>query len=726
MSITGMCSLKKEMVFDMKKTLPLLIAVGLLLPFANANADTIVKPNTFSAGTPANADQVNANFDTVYDQVNKVGAAINVDQPTGNVGIGTVPGSSKLEANDNLPGPVLNVVNNGNSNVTPDTSQAIRGTNTVSGNLGSLGSMSSGVFGKSIGTSSAVSGLNLSGTGNAINGFALAPGYAGNFQGDVNVTGQITVQDLQVPSGAVAGRVLTSDAAGNATWQLNDPDSENELNESFALTGTILEIEDSGSLLGVDLAPLVNDADADPTNELQTLSRNSTNISLFPSGGSVSIADNDNDSANELQTIGRAGTDVMLSNGGGMVSIADNDNDSTNELITAFSIGSGVLQLSDAAGTRFVDLSDQLSINSLSDAKTGTNSIFLGSGSGAVDGGLNFNVAVGVSALAANTTGPYNTATGYQALLANTDGGGNTANGYSALRENITGSYNTAVGYFTLTNNTSGNFNTALGRYALASNTIGDNNTATGPYALYVNSTAGKNTALGMYTLYNQSFSNNNTAYDSYNTAVGFEALYSNEPTATNNGNQNTAIGSLALHENTTGSRNTASGHEALNGNDTGYWNTATGFEALYSNTSGYRNTAIGHQALFTNTTGYNNTAIGNAANVTANNLTNATVIGYNASVNASNKVRVGNTAVTVIEGQVAWSYPSDERLKKDIQDVGLGLDFISSLRPVEYRMKSGNGRTDLGFIAQDIEELIGTDYNVLGIDEDEDRTPMA
>ncbi|MBU0657179.1 MAG: hypothetical protein KJ914_18815, partial [Gammaproteobacteria bacterium] len=62
-------------------------------------ADTIVKPNTFTAGTPANADEVNANFDTVYDQVNKVGAAINVDQPTGNIGIGKTPTTSKLDVN---------------------------------------------------------------------------------------------------------------------------------------------------------------------------------------------------------------------------------------------------------------------------------------------------------------------------------------------------------------------------------------------------------------------------------------------------------------------------------------------------------------------------------------------------------------------------------------------------------------------------------------------------
>jgi hypothetical protein len=49
-----------------------------------------------------------------------------------------------------------------------------------------------------------------------------------------------------------------------------------------------------------------------------------------------------------------------------------------------------------------------------------------------------------------------------------------------------------------------------------------------------------------------------------------------------------------------------------------------------------------------------NNTAIGAGANVSTGNLTNATAIGFNATVDASNKIRLGDAAVNVIEGQVA------------------------------------------------------------------------
>jgi hypothetical protein len=36
--------------------------------------------------------------------------------------------------------------------------------------------------------------------------------------------------------------------------------------------------------------------------------------------------------------------------------------------------------------------------------------------------------------------------------------------------------------------------------------------------------------------------------------------------------------------------------------------------------------------------------------------------------------------------------------------------------------LKEGNDRIDFGFIAQDIEALVGTGYNILGIGEDAER----
>ncbi len=41
------------------------------------------------------------------------------------------------------------------------------------------------------------------------------------------------------------------------------------------------------------------------------------------------------------------------------------------------------------------------------------------------------------------------------------------------------------------------------------------------------------------------------------------------------------------------------------------------------------------------------------------------------------------------------------------VRELPLGLDFIMALRPVEYRMRKGNERVDMGFLAQDVEALL-------------------
>jgi hypothetical protein len=220
------------------------------------------------------------------------------------------------------------------------------------------------------------------------------------------------------------------------------------------------------------------------------------------------------------------------------------------------------------------------------------------------------------------------------------------------------------------------------------------------------------NTSIGVNAL------SANTTGSGANTAVGYQALYSNTT-----GYLNTSNGYQALYSNKTGRGNTANGYLALWYNLSGNYNTAYGQQALQMNQTGNNNTAIGTAALASNSSGYDNTAIGCQADVINGSYNNATAIGYNAKVDYSNKVRIGNTSVTVIEGQVGFSYPSDMRLKKNIKDLSSGLDFILKLRPVEYQMKQGDDKTNFGFIAQDIETLVGTNNSLLTISADTDRT---
>ena len=79
----------------------------------------------------------------------------------------------------------------------------------------------------------------------------------------------------------------------------------------------------------------------------------------------------------------------------------------------------------------------------------------------------------------------------------------------------------------------------------------------------------------------------------------------------------------------------------------------------------------------------------------------NATALGSLPVVDAFNRMRVGDTNVTQLGGQVAWSALSDARLKANIRDLDLGLDFVSALRPVAFTLRQGDASTGLGFLAQ-------------------------
>ena len=58
----------------------------------------------------------------------------------------------------------------------------------------------------------------------------------------------------------------------------------------------------------------------------------------------------------------------------------------------------------------------------------------------------------------------------------------------------------------------------------------------------------------------------------------------------------------------------------------------------------------------------------------------------------------------------------SDITLKTDVENATLGLDFIETLTPIEFKWKDGGVRTHLGFSAQDVKQKLidyaGDDQN--------------
>ena len=344
------------------------------------------------------------------------------------------------------------------------------------------------------------------------------------------------------------------------------------------------------------------------------------------------------------------------------------------------------------------------------------------------------NTAIGKGALGTQSYDPGfdyssgNVAIGNAALLSNQPvspitGIANTGVGWSALRFNSTGANNSAFGFSSLYSNTTGTKNTAIGMNALYFNTLASTNTAIGMNAMYSNTAAGANTAIGQNALYAQSYSPG-SSWLSWNVAIGIEALYGNQPTNTGNGISNTAVGSYAMHVNSTGFNNVAIGTNTLSSQTIGSQNTACGTGALYNNLSGTDNTALGYNA---GTATY------------APNAINTVSIGNNGYMNgASNQAFIGNLSTLWTGGQTTWfTYASDARVKDHVQeDVG-GLDFILKLRPVTYNLNitamrdiTGNKDTDdypekydvekirqSGFIAQEVEQAaLESGYNFSGV----------
>ena len=283
----------------------------------------------------------------------------------------------------------------------------------------------------------------------------------------------------------------------------------------------------------------------------------------------------------------------------------------------------------------------------------------------------NQNTSVGYKSLegsstASNNTGNQNTALGWWTLQANSTGQQNTAIGSNSMEKNTTGSYNCSLGYAALYNNLGGENNTALGRQALFTNNSGSDNTMLGAWSAYYNTSGSRNTALGWGTLQQR------TTIDE-NTAVGYRALQNGTAGFQNvamgydagkalNGDYNTAIGSYSIYQH--------------NGTGNGS-NTAIGYAASGQMQSAIQTTSLGAYSGYYGWAGSGQSGTGNY-----NNCTN---LGYNSSCSAANQVNLGNTGTTTyVWGSVANR--SDERDKTDIRDTLLGLDFIKSLRPVDFR----------------------------------------
>jgi hypothetical protein len=196
----------------------------------------------------------------------------------------------------------------------------------------------------------------------------------------------------------------------------------------------------------------------------------------------------------------------------------------------------------------------------------------------------------------------------------------------------------------TYLSNDTGEHNTAIGNETLK-NTTNSYNTAVGYAALYANTSGWKNTALGHETLVR-----NTTGR--FNTGLGKNAFWGN--TTQNN---NTAVGHNAAFEGAAGDNNTIVGASSCENKKIGSHNSTLGTNALY-NGCGDLNTAIGYNAG-RNSKQYNdnlgltnnrNTFLGSLSNLidNTNTFSSSTAVGYNSKITASNQIVLGTSTETV------------------------------------------------------------------------------
>jgi trimeric autotransporter adhesin len=160
----------------------------------------------------------------------------------------------------------------------------------------------------------------------------------------------------------------------------------------------------------------------------------------------------------------------------------------------------------------------------------------------------------------------------------------------------------------------------------------------------------------------------------------------------------------------------------------TGTHNTLIGVSAGGSHTTGAYNVCVGWQAGFDITTGTRNVCIGRYAQAGGPLTYDRIVMGYEAAGGQDESFLVGRggTDSQIAFGATSITAPSDIRLKEDIQDEEIGLDFINDLRPVTFLWKKEkdipsnmrtykegseervmNGKYNHGFIAQEVKATI-------------------
>ena len=313
-------------------------------------------------------------------------------------------------------------------------------------------------------------------------------------------------------------------------------------------------------------------------------------------------------------------------------------------------------------------------------AMTSSNNVCVGYAAGSALSSGPGNVLIGHSAGVAMTSGDYNIAIGFQAADAMTgESNYNIAIGPNALGAEASGAdsciaigrnalnvqndgsaINMAIGENAGDAITSGTKNVLIGHESGSAITTADNNTALGYNALKL-ATGNANTAIGRNAI-------DAACTGGFNVAVGDGAM--GDSAASTSGNVSIGVNSLAT----------------LNHND-GDYNIAVGMDAGRYHETTASATPGSATPDGNNSQGYNSIFIGYDTRSSSVGGVNEIVIGHTAVSNGDNTITLGNDdtgAIHCADGSI--SALSDRRIKRDITDNNVGLDFVEKLTTVNYK----------------------------------------
>ncbi|MEA3344507.1 MAG: tail fiber domain-containing protein [Patescibacteria group bacterium] len=350
---------------------------------------------------------------------------------------------------------------------------------------------------------------------------------------------------------------------------------------------------------------------------------------------------------------------------------------------------------------------------------------FMGAGAGSSNASGYYNSFMGAGAGSANRSGDYNSFMGYNAGFSNKYGNNNSFMGAGAGYSTVAGYYNSFIGKDAGYLNYSGDYNSFIGTLAGFFNSTGNYNSSIGSYAGYRNTSGSANVSIGAFAGYaniggisNSFIGNSAGRYQRY----GNNALQSPE--------QSVYIGA-----------NTRSGSDHNGGEDDITNETVIGYGAIGNgaNSVTLGNTAVTKTILEGNV-GIGTTSPSEKLDVVGSIVASGTICDSTGCIGdggggslwtdsdpniyrPSGNVGIGDSAPSYkldVSGTVratAFLYPSDVRLKKNIEEIPNALEKVLQLKGISFEWiedNEDNDKKNFGLIAQEVEkifpEVVATD----------------